>query len=82
MLSPAQRPDRDRVPRHHRAAVRAFGGAWVFAGHQMTGYTDEEESQGGPRDVALCTLESRLRAEGTKFAAGARKASSPSPTGT
>jgi putative intracellular protease/amidase len=47
------------------------GGAWVFAGYQMTGYSDEEESQGGPGDAAPFTLESRLRAEGADFAAGA-----------
>jgi aldehyde dehydrogenase (NAD+) len=47
------------------------GGAWAFAGYQMTGYTDEEESQAGPGDAAPFTLESRLRAEGAKFAAGA-----------
>jgi hypothetical protein len=43
------------------------GGAWLFAGYQMTGYTDEEESQGGPGDAAPFTLESRLRAEGRAF---------------
>jgi putative intracellular protease/amidase len=47
------------------------GGIWPFAGYQMTGYTDEEESQGGPGDAAPFTLESRLRAEGAAFAAGA-----------
>jgi putative intracellular protease/amidase len=47
------------------------GGAWIFAGYQMTGYTDEEESQGGPGDAAPFTLESRLRAEGAGFTAGA-----------
>ena len=47
------------------------GGAWLFAGYQMTGYTDEEESQGGPGDAAPFTLESRLRAEGANFTAGA-----------
>jgi putative intracellular protease/amidase len=43
------------------------GGAWLFAGYQMTGYTDEEESQGAPGDAAPFTLESRLRAEGANF---------------
>ncbi|AXI81038.1 type 1 glutamine amidotransferase domain-containing protein [Peterkaempfera bronchialis] len=43
---------------------------WIFAGYRMTGYTDEEESQGGPGDAAPFTLESRLRAEGADFAAG------------
>jgi putative intracellular protease/amidase len=47
------------------------GGTWIFAGYQMTGYTDEEESQGGPGDAAPFTLESRLRAEGASFTAGA-----------
>jgi putative intracellular protease/amidase len=44
---------------------------WVFAGYQMTGYTDEEESQGGTGDAAPFTLESKLRAEGANFTAGA-----------
>jgi putative intracellular protease/amidase len=47
------------------------GGSWIFAGYQMTGYTDEEESQGGPGDAAPFTLESRLRAEGASFTSGA-----------
>ena len=47
------------------------GDAWIFAGYQMTGYTDEEEFQGGPGDAAPFTLESRLRAEGARFTAGA-----------
>jgi putative intracellular protease/amidase len=47
------------------------GGVWIFAGYQMTGYSDEEESQGGPGDAAPFTLESRLRAEGANYAAGA-----------
>lgn len=47
------------------------GGAWIFAGYQMTGYSDEEESQGGPGDAAPFTLESKLRAEGASYTAGA-----------
>jgi putative intracellular protease/amidase len=47
------------------------GGTWIFAGYQMTGYSDEEESQGGPSDAAPFTLETRLRAEGARYAAGA-----------
>jgi aldehyde dehydrogenase (NAD+) len=47
------------------------GGAWVFAGYQMTGYSDEEESRGGSGDAAPFTLESRLRAEGANYTAGA-----------
>ena len=43
------------------------GGQWVFDGYEMTGYTDEEERQGGPGDAAPFTLESRLRAEGAKY---------------
>jgi putative intracellular protease/amidase len=43
-------------------------GAWVFAGYQMTGYTDQEEAQGGPGDAAPFTLESTLRAQGADFA--------------
>jgi putative intracellular protease/amidase len=46
------------------------GGAWLFAGYRMTGYADEEESQGGAGDGAPFTLESRLRAEGANFVAG------------
>jgi putative intracellular protease/amidase len=47
------------------------GGAWIFAGYQMTGYSDEEESQGGPGDSAPFTLESKLRAKGANYTAGA-----------
>ena len=47
------------------------GGAWTFDGYQLTGYSDEEESQGGPGDAAPFTLESRLRAEGANYTAGA-----------
>jgi putative intracellular protease/amidase len=47
------------------------GGAWIFAGYQMTGYSDAEESQGGPGDAAPFTLEARLRAEGASYTAGA-----------
>ena len=47
------------------------GGAWIFAGYQLTGYSDEEESQGGPGDAAPFTLERRLRAEGANYTAGA-----------
>jgi putative intracellular protease/amidase len=46
-------------------------GAWLFAGYQLTGYSDEEESQGGPGAAAPFTLESRLRAEGAAYTAGA-----------
>jgi putative intracellular protease/amidase len=62
---------RARLPRDHRPALGPRGGTWIFAGYQMTGYTDEEESQGGPGDAAPFTLESRLRAEGAGFTAGA-----------
>jgi putative intracellular protease/amidase len=47
------------------------GGTWIFAGYQMTGYSNEEESQGGPGDAAPFTLETKLRAEGANYAAGA-----------
>jgi putative intracellular protease/amidase len=47
------------------------GGAWTFDGYQMTGYSNEEESQGGPGDAAPFTLESKLRAEGANYTAGA-----------
>src|ERR1700678_880354 len=47
------------------------GDTWIFAGYQMTGYSDEEESQGGPGNAAPFTLESKLRAEGGRFTAGA-----------
>jgi putative intracellular protease/amidase len=46
-------------------------GTWLFSGYEMTGYSDQEEQQGGPGDAAPFTLESRLRAEGAKFRAGA-----------
>ena len=51
-------------------SARSAGG-WVFAGYELTGYSDEEESQGGPGDAAPFTLESRLRAEGASYTAGA-----------
>ncbi|HEY1698956.1 MAG TPA: type 1 glutamine amidotransferase domain-containing protein [Trebonia sp.] len=44
---------------------------WLFTGYQMTGYSNEEESQGGPGDAAPFTLESKLRDEGAKYSAGA-----------
>ena len=46
-------------------------GTWIFAGYQMTGYSDAEESQGGPGDAAPFTLESKLRTEGASYVAGA-----------
>ena len=51
--------------------VAVSGGFWPFAGYQLTGYTDEEEFQGGLGEAAPFTLESRLRAEGAAFTAGA-----------
>jgi putative intracellular protease/amidase len=43
---------------------------WIFSGYEMTGYTNEEESQGGPGDAAPFTLESRLREEGARYVSG------------
>jgi putative intracellular protease/amidase len=44
---------------------------WIFSGYEMTGYTNEEEQQGGPGDAAPFTLETRLRQEGARYVSGA-----------
>ena len=52
-------------------SARDASDRWVFAGYEMTGYTNEEESMGGPGDAAPFTLETRLRDEGARYVSGA-----------
>ena len=52
-------------------AARDAGGAWIFDGYRLTGYSNAEEQQGGPGDDAPFTLETRLRDEGADYQAGA-----------
>ena len=52
-------------------SARDEEGAWLFKDFRLTGYSDEEETQGGPGDAAPFTLESKLRAEGAVYEAGA-----------
>jgi putative intracellular protease/amidase len=52
-------------------SARDTDGAWTFDGYRMTGYSNEEEQQGGPGDVAPFTLETRLRQAGADYQAGA-----------
>jgi putative intracellular protease/amidase len=52
-------------------AARDDSGRWIFDGYEMTGYSDEEERQGGPGDAAPFTLESKLRAEGANYRSSA-----------
>jgi putative intracellular protease/amidase len=52
-------------------AARDAEGKWIFDGYEMTGYSDEEERQGGPGDAAPFTLESKLRAEGANYRSSA-----------
>lgn len=42
-------------------------GGWVFDGYQLTGFTDEEETQAGLADKAPWLLESRLKELGARF---------------
>lgn len=52
-------------------SARDTAGAWTFDGYHMTGYSNEEEQQGGPGDAAPFTLETRLRQAGADYQAGA-----------
>jgi putative intracellular protease/amidase len=52
-------------------SAHADGGRWMFDGYRMTGYSNDEERQGGPGDAAPFTLETRLREEGADYQAGA-----------
>jgi putative intracellular protease/amidase len=45
-------------------------GSWLFKGRKMTGFTNEEERQGGLADKAPWLLEDRLRQAGATFEAG------------
>ena len=47
-------------------AVRSDG-TWAFDGYELTGFTDEEETQAGLADKAPWLLETRLRENGAKF---------------
>jgi putative intracellular protease/amidase len=52
-------------------SARDDKGDWVFKGYEMTGYTNEEESLGGPGDAAPFTLETKLRGEGARYISSA-----------
>jgi putative intracellular protease/amidase len=52
-------------------SARDADGAWTFDGYRMTGYSNEEEQQGGLGDAAPFTLETRLREAGADYQAGA-----------
>jgi putative intracellular protease/amidase len=45
-------------------------GSWAFAGRNLAGFTNEEESQAGLADRALWLLEDRMRDGGASFAGG------------
>ena len=45
-------------------------GSWLFAGRQLTAFTDAEEQQAGLADKAPWLLESRLRESGASFSSG------------
>jgi putative intracellular protease/amidase len=45
-------------------------GSWLFAGKRLTGFTNEEEQQGGLAAQAPWLLEDRLRERGGQFEAG------------
>ena len=50
-------------------SARQGDGSWLFNGFRLTGYSNEEEQQGGPGDAAPFTLETRLREEGAEYEA-------------
>ncbi len=45
-------------------------GVWAFDGYELTGFTDEEETQAGLADKAPWLLETRLREWGAQFSGG------------
>ncbi len=45
-------------------------GSWLFAGRDLTAFTDAEEEQAGLADKAPWLLESRLREAGANFSSG------------
>jgi putative intracellular protease/amidase len=45
-------------------------GSWLFAGRNLTAFTDAEEEQAGLADKAPWLLESRLREAGATFSSG------------
>jgi putative intracellular protease/amidase len=50
--------------------ARTGDGSWPFAGHRLTGFTDDEETQFGFGDKAPWLLETRLREAGADFDGG------------
>ena len=50
-------------------AMRADG-SWLFAGRNLTAFTDVEEDRSGPAHKAPWLLESRLREAGATFSSG------------
>jgi putative intracellular protease/amidase len=50
-------------------ATRSDGG-WTFDGYQLTGFTNDEETQAGLADKAPWLLETRLRELGAQFSSG------------
>lgn len=62
------------VVRHGAAALlaaRRDDGSWAFTGRRLTGFSDEEERQGGLAAKAPFLLESRLRETGATVEIGA-----------
>jgi putative intracellular protease/amidase len=51
-------------------AATGEDGTWAFAGRRLTGFTDEEETQGGLADRAPWLLESRMREAGGEVEGG------------
>ncbi|MFZ2177794.1 MAG: type 1 glutamine amidotransferase domain-containing protein [Rhodococcus sp. (in: high G+C Gram-positive bacteria)] len=47
--------------------ARRGDGRWLFDGYELTGFTNEEETQGGLASKAPWLLEDRLREQGAKF---------------
>lgn len=50
--------------------ARRDDGSWLFAGRNLTAFTDAEEEQAGLADKAPWLLESRLREAGATFGSG------------
>ena len=50
--------------------ARRADGSWLFAGRELTAFTDAEEEQAGLADKAPWLLESRLRESGARFSSG------------
>ncbi|GAB3277259.1 type 1 glutamine amidotransferase domain-containing protein [Parasphingorhabdus pacifica] len=52
-------------------AARRDDGSWVFDGYDLTGFTNEEETQAGLAEYAAWLLEDRLTEAGAAFRSGA-----------